>query len=123
MSTLGTSQLRIACVFSATSSDTKLAEDALNNACRLVNNVTLIKVNFDRLDFGETKVLDRFYAADIVVVDVSVIVQQRTLFYHMGVRESFGKEKNVVLYNDSVDPEGTSSLMVSLKRFRRDIRI
>ncbi|XP_030851262.1 mitogen-activated protein kinase kinase kinase 5 isoform X3 [Strongylocentrotus purpuratus] len=113
MSTLGTSQLRIACVFSATSSDTKLAEDALNNACRLVNNVTLIKVNFDRLDFGETKVLDRFYAADIVVVDVSVIVQQRTLFYHMGVRESFGKEKNVVLYNDSVDPEGTSSLMQS----------
>ncbi|XP_041462432.1 mitogen-activated protein kinase kinase kinase 15-like [Lytechinus variegatus] len=113
MSTLGTSQLRIACVFSATTHATKAAEDALNNACRLVNNVTLIKVNFERLDFGETKVLDRFYAADMVVVDVSVVVQQRTLFYHMGVRESFGKEKNVVLYNDSVDPEGTSSLMQS----------
>ena len=110
--TLGTSQLRIVCVFSDPSQGTKSAEESLNHACNQVKNVTLVKVHFEKLDFGETRVLDLFYAADVVVVDVSTIVQQRTLFYHMGVRESFGKEKNIVLYNDSRDPEITSSLTV-----------
>ncbi|XP_072178196.1 mitogen-activated protein kinase kinase kinase 5-like [Diadema setosum] len=113
MSTLGTSQLRIAYVFSDPSLGTQNAEECLKAACHQVKNVTLFKVNFEKLDFGETGVLDRFYAADVVVVDVSVMVQQRTLFYHMGVRESFGKEKNIVLFNDSVDPDISGSLAQS----------
>ena len=69
-------------------------------------------VPFQKLDFGETAILDIFYNADVVVVDMTVTVQQSPLFYHIGVRESMGMKCNVVIVNDT-DPELTVSLRVS----------
>lgn len=64
------------------------------------------------MDFGETSVLDLFYNADVVIVDMSIPVQQSALFYHIGVRQSMEMKFNIVLHYD-VDPEQSLALRVS----------
>ncbi len=71
----------------------------------------LSHVSFETLDFGETEVLDRFYNADVAVVDMSVQVQQSSLSYHIGVRQSMDMPKTIVLLHDT-NPEFTLSVKV-----------
>lgn len=57
-------------------------------------------VQFEKLDFGEIFVLDLFYNADVVIVDMSIFVQQSVLFYYIGVRQSMEMKFNIVFYYD-----------------------
>lgn len=71
----------------------------------------LTHIPFKRLDFGETDVLDKFYNADVAIVDMSVQEQQWALFYHVGMRESMAMPKTIILLHDT-DPEFTLSVKV-----------
>uniref|UniRef100_A0A8B9RHX4 mitogen-activated protein kinase kinase kinase n=1 Tax=Astyanax mexicanus TaxID=7994 RepID=A0A8B9RHX4_ASTMX len=86
------------------------ALQCLQRACD-AESAILTTVTFGRLDFGETSVLDTFYDADIAVVDMSDVFRQPSLFYHLGVRESFDMANNVILYHDT-DPDTAQSLKV-----------
>ncbi|XP_060705912.1 mitogen-activated protein kinase kinase kinase 5 [Hemiscyllium ocellatum] len=77
-----------------------LALQCLREACESVS-ASLETVPFEKLDFGETAVLDYFYNADIAVVEMSDAFRQPSLFYHLGVRESFSMANNIILYCDT----------------------
>ncbi|XP_045711819.1 mitogen-activated protein kinase kinase kinase 15 [Phyllostomus hastatus] len=76
------------------------AFQCLARACE-AECVDLSTVPFGELDSGDPAVLDVFYRADIAVVDMSDTSKQPSLFYHLGVRESFSMTNNVILYYDN----------------------
>ncbi|XP_025424577.1 mitogen-activated protein kinase kinase kinase 15 isoform X4 [Sipha flava] len=89
----------------------KRALEEVKQASMMVN-ANLFIVSFEKLDFGETVELDTFYNADIAIVDLSIQFQQSSLFYHLGLRESFGMKQNIMLFND-LDSEVTLRLKLS----------
>ncbi|BFZ09195.1 hypothetical protein BsWGS_12234 [Bradybaena similaris] len=115
--------MKVVCVISengeikgpAVSSDLLVArEKAFKELQRVVKETQsdLEMVPFQKLDFGETAVLDTFYNAELAVVDLSLPLQQAPLFYHIGIRQSMGMKHNVVTVFDS-DPEMSVSLRMS----------
>ena len=72
------------------------ASDALEKAVSELKHVTLEQIPFDKLDFGDLNVLEKFYNAPVVVVDVTERQYEACLFYQLGLRESFGMKYNVV---------------------------
>ncbi|XP_056015216.1 mitogen-activated protein kinase kinase kinase 15-like isoform X3 [Ostrea edulis] len=89
----------------------QLALCVLQKVCQSLE-AELENVQFEKLDFGETSVLDLFYNADVVIVDMSIPIQQSALFYHIGVRQSMEMKFNIVLHYD-VDPEQSLALRLS----------
>ncbi|NXN32401.1 M3K6 kinase, partial [Nycticryphes semicollaris] len=69
---------------------------SLRDACRDLRG-RLHALPFDTLALGDTATLHRFYNADVAVVELSDSVCQPSLFYHLGVRESFNMSHNVLL--------------------------
>uniref|UniRef100_A0A8C4PMV7 mitogen-activated protein kinase kinase kinase n=1 Tax=Equus asinus asinus TaxID=83772 RepID=A0A8C4PMV7_EQUAS len=76
------------------------ALQSLREACEAAG-AALETLHFGKLDFGETAVLDRFYNADVAVVEMSDAFRQPSLFYHLGVRESCSMASNIILYCDT----------------------
>ncbi|XP_009274541.1 PREDICTED: mitogen-activated protein kinase kinase kinase 6 [Aptenodytes forsteri] len=69
---------------------------SLHDACHHLR-ARLHTLPFGTLALGDTATLDRFYNADVTVVELSDSVCQPSLFYHLGVRESFNMSHNVLL--------------------------
>nr|XP_015204274.1 PREDICTED: mitogen-activated protein kinase kinase kinase 6 isoform X2 [Lepisosteus oculatus] len=74
-----------------------LSLGSLKEACAGTHAV-LTAIPFERIALGATEVLDSFYNADVAVVEMSDSFCQPSLFYHLGVRESFSMSNNVILY-------------------------
>lgn len=88
-----------------------IAFSALDAAAKdLPLKVKIDRIPFDKLDFGETSALDRFYNADVVVGDLSEHAHRAPLFYQLGVRDSFGMHHNIVTFLDK-DQEETLALL------------
>ncbi|KAJ8008976.1 hypothetical protein DPEC_G00084010 [Dallia pectoralis] len=83
-----------------THSAESMALCCLKDACDSMGS-KLEVIPFGKIDFGETSVLDQFYNADIAVVEMTDAFRQPSLFYHLGVRESFSMANNIILYCDS----------------------
>uniref|UniRef100_A0AAZ3S157 mitogen-activated protein kinase kinase kinase n=1 Tax=Oncorhynchus tshawytscha TaxID=74940 RepID=A0AAZ3S157_ONCTS len=88
-----------------------MALHCLKDACDSVGSKLEI-IHFGKIDFGETCVLDQFYNADIAVVEMTDAFRQPSLFYHLGVRESFSMANNIILYCDT-NSDSLQSLQVS----------
>nr|XP_033813198.1 mitogen-activated protein kinase kinase kinase 6 isoform X2 [Geotrypetes seraphini] len=73
------------------------ALDCLREACAALP-AQLRTLPFGTLALGDTHTLDSFYNADVAVVEVSGSLCQPSLFYHLGVRESFSMTNNILLY-------------------------
>ncbi|XP_074233168.1 mitogen-activated protein kinase kinase kinase 6 isoform X1 [Camelus bactrianus] len=65
----------------------------------------LCSLPFGTLALGDTAALDSFYNADVVVLEVSSSLAQPSLFYHLGVRESFSMTNNVLLCSQADLPD------------------
>ncbi|XP_039974103.1 mitogen-activated protein kinase kinase kinase 5 isoform X1 [Xiphias gladius] len=74
-----------------------LSLKCLKEACADVHAV-FRTVSFERISLGTTDILDSFYNADVAVVEMSDTFCQPSLFYHLGVRESFSMTNNIILY-------------------------
>ncbi|XP_030605568.1 mitogen-activated protein kinase kinase kinase 5 [Archocentrus centrarchus] len=74
-----------------------LSLKCLKEACADVHAV-LKTISFERISQGTTDILDSFYNADVAVVEMSDTFCQPSLFYHLGVRESFSMTNNIILY-------------------------
>ncbi|XP_052003268.1 mitogen-activated protein kinase kinase kinase 5-like isoform X1 [Xyrauchen texanus] len=74
-----------------------LSLTCLKEACADAHAV-LKSISLERIALGTTEILDTFYNADVAVVDMSNSICQPSLFYHLGVRESFSMTNNVILY-------------------------
>ncbi|XP_015230026.1 PREDICTED: mitogen-activated protein kinase kinase kinase 5-like [Cyprinodon variegatus] len=74
-----------------------LSLKCLKEACADAH-ASLKTISFDKISVGTTDILDSFYNADVAVVEMSDSFCQPSLFYHLGVRESFSMTNNIILY-------------------------
>ena len=77
------------------------AHEALQMAVKDLKHTKLDRLPFEKLDYGETAALDKFYGATVVVVDVTERHMQAALFYQLGMRENFDMKNNVVTMLES----------------------
>ena len=86
--------------------DTKKGErayQALQDALRDHSQSKIERLPFEKLDFGDLDMLEKFYGAPVVVVDVTERQYEACLYYQLGIRESFGMKHNIVT---CVDQQG-----------------
>ncbi len=95
-------QLSLSETIVAVFSECKTGEKALQALELAIDKSSKIEqIPIEKLDFGDLKALDKFYSAPVVVVDVSERRYEASLYYQIGLRESFGMKHNVVTCLDA----------------------
>ena len=106
----------LAAIFPDTKEGRK-ALDALKSAADDLR-YDLEVILFEKMDFGDTKALDKFYSASVAVADVTDRSRQANLFYQLGLRESFDMRQNIVTY---VDEEHQSGRNIKAAEDQQDV--
>ncbi|KAB5586332.1 hypothetical protein PHYPO_G00000380 [Pangasianodon hypophthalmus] len=78
-------------------SEQNLSLRCVREACA-DSHAELQTVPFESIAHATASTLDTFYNADVAVVEMSGSLSHPSLFYHLGVRESFSMTNNIILY-------------------------
>ncbi|KAM9488242.1 mitogen-activated protein kinase kinase kinase 5 isoform 2-T2 [Clarias gariepinus] len=78
-------------------SEENLSLRCVKEACA-DSHAELQTVPFESIAHATANTLDTFYNADVAIVEMSDSLSQPSLFYHLGVRESFSMTNNIILY-------------------------
>ena len=88
-------------MFSAAKEKTQRLQRSKKNCRRTDHEIKIDQTPFEKLHFGEMDALDKFYSCSIAAAEVTDrAYQANKLFYHLGLRESFEMQQNVVTYLD-----------------------
>lgn len=68
-----------------------------------------VLVQYDNLSSGDPSALDSFYDADAAIVDITIEEQRNSLYYHLGVRESFSMKQNILIVSSILDLDTDST--------------
>lgn len=78
---------------------TKLLIQSIKELCCELNaNFKLVR--FQELNNGDSSALDAFYDADAAIVDMTLQDNRNTIYYHLGVRESFSMKQNILVITE-----------------------
>lgn len=83
--------------------------DCVRAVCREMQ-ANLVLVQYDELYSNSPTALDSFYDADAAILDVSIEEQRNSLFYHLGVRESFSMKQNILVVANLMDSHQVSAV-------------
>ncbi|XP_053488227.1 mitogen-activated protein kinase kinase kinase 5 isoform X1 [Ictalurus furcatus] len=78
-------------------SEENLSLRCVREACA-DSHAELQTVPFESIAHATANTLDTFYNADVAIVEMTDSLSQPSLFYHLGVRESFSMTNNIILY-------------------------
>ncbi|GAA6103041.1 mitogen-activated protein kinase kinase kinase 5 [Tachysurus ichikawai] len=78
-------------------SEENLSLRCVKEACA-DSQAELQTVPFESIAHATANTLDLFYNADVAIVEMNDSLRQPSLFYHLGVRESFSMTNNIILY-------------------------
>lgn len=67
-------------------------------------------VQYEELDSNVPSALESFYNADASILDISIENQRNSLFYHLGVRESFSMKQNILIVANLIDSSSNDQL-------------
>ena len=85
-------KLDVACVIDLHKSqhhpEREKAYEDVKYACGGVPDAVVHHIQFEKLDFGETNVLDKFYNADVAIIDLSVQVSKKIAKHHSAFQEN-----------------------------------
>lgn len=79
-----------------------------------------VLVQYEDLNMGVSSALDSFYDADAAIVDITIEDQRNSLYYHLGVRESFSMKQNILIVSSVLDLEADANYTHSNKNITRN---
>lgn len=80
----------------------RAALECVKEVCQEIE-ANIVVVSFDELNSSKSNAIDSFYDADAAILDISIEDQRNTLYYHLGVRESFSMKQNILIVASIVD--------------------
>lgn len=80
----------------ATLSYRKSLSECVQGVCQDMA-ANLVLVSYKDLDSNVASALDALYDADAAVIEISLEDQRNTIYYHIGVRESFSMKQNILV--------------------------